>query len=189
MEKGLSRAHSELSIDGAGSDMKSDKSGRKSRRFSDIFRYGVLRPATSCDNLKLAMKSSSGDGCFKCPDELADVVLRKKDAKNMFNSNRRESAPNVAVDNKHSESKSNKVESKKGGKEKEEESYLKRVKSRIYKNRNDNSNTTVISTMPDIAEHTTSSSKKSKKKKGQQSKEKEEGAVFKVRRDFADFLN
>lgn len=103
----------------------------------------------------------------------------------MFNSNRRESAPVVAVDNKQSEGKSNKVESKKGGKEKEEESYLKRVKSRIYKNRSDSSNTTVISTMPDIAEHTTSSGKKSKKKKGQQSKEKEEG--FKVCSDFADF--
>ncbi|XP_031357131.1 rho guanine nucleotide exchange factor 2-like isoform X2 [Photinus pyralis] len=138
----------------AQSEFFEDKSERKSRRFSDIFRYGALKPSISCENIKTAIK-------MKPPEEFPGVNLRKKPPA-------QESASSADM-----EKKSKKVTKNDKGKkaapvvskkvEPQNDSYLKRVKSKIYKTKSDNT-TNGLPTMPNIAEDT-KTTKKSKKKK------------------------
>ncbi|KAF2883487.1 hypothetical protein ILUMI_22660, partial [Ignelater luminosus] len=181
-------------------DCKLDKSERKSRRFSDIFRYGALKPASSCENIK-NIKSSSNVKMMKEQQEYEDeefpgVALRRKpnqqtssesaNKKDMINemTNKKGKKLNRS-DSKLSKQELEKSKGKKVtisnqsvSKSKKDEqsgdsgdSYLKRVKSKIYKNKTDNSGSNssnghdILPSMPNIAENT-KSNKKSKKKKG-----------------------
>lgn len=174
-------------------DCKLDKSERKSRRFSDIFRYGALKPASSCENIKNIkagnVKMMKEHQEYE-DEEFPGVALRRKPNQQVSS----ESVNKVETTNKkgkkvsRSDSKLGKQELEKSkgkkvtisnqsvSKSKKDEpsgdsgdSYLKRVKSKIYKNRTDNSSNNsnghdILRSMPNIAENT--KSKKSKKKKG-----------------------
>lgn len=122
-----------------------EKLERKTRRFSDLFRYGALKSYNSCDNLKMGSKVEE-----QVADELDGVVLRhpqkldavKKEPK------KKDEPPLTNTNN----------------------SYLKRVRSKIYKNKSDS---IAGPTMPDISENAVKT-KKNKNKKNAEIKSKTE---------------
>lgn len=168
-------------------ESKVDKVERKTRRFSDIFRYGALKPSASCENIKTNAKMiSKRDSCLDYRDEqFPGVPLRRKPLPD--EDDRQKGDSGVAEPKKgkkgvaRSDSKSVRGEEKGKVKkvsieikpkkdepsgESHNDSYLKRVKSKIYKNRSDTGNNGGHGGMPNIAENE-KPNKKSKKKKGQ----------------------
>lgn len=137
-----------------------EKLERKSRRFSDIFKYGALKSYNSCDNLKILPRTMEA-----ASDEIDGVVLREKS----------EVVFKVPAEKKKEASQVTNTNN----------SYLKRVKSKIYKNKNDG----VVSnlpTMPDISENTCkTTTKKIKNKKNNEIKESCEEPI--VKRGTFDF--
>lgn len=152
-----------------------NKVERKSRRFSDLFRYGTLKSYNSCDNLEINSKmiKSLDETEKKLNDEFEGVILRRTHEKSASDGSK-SIKPTKKVNG------ANKIfgDSKSTDKTKKEEvpltntnsSYLKRVKSKIYKNRNSENLTSTLPSMPDISE--TVKTKKNKNKKNAEIKSK-----------------
>lgn len=152
-----------------------NKVERKSRRFSDLFRYGTLKSCNSCDNLEITSKmiKSLDETDRKLNDEFEGVILRRTHEKSASDGSK-SIKPNKKING------ANKMfgDSKSTEKTKKEEvpltntnsSYLKRVKSKIYKNRNSENITSTLPSMPDISE--TVKTKKNKNKKNAEIKSK-----------------
>lgn len=122
-----------------------EKFERKTRRFSDLFKYGALKSYNSCDNLKILPRTME----TKITDEIDGVLLREPKKPEIISKEpfekKKEITPQMTNTNN---------------------SYLKRVKSKIYKTKNDGA-------MPDISE-TTTKTKKIKNKKNTEIKENAE---------------
>lgn len=128
-----------------------EKLERRGRRFSDLFRYGALKSYNSCDNLKILPRTMEDT----ITDEIDGVILQKKPEVVFKEPQKKKEPPQVTNTNN---------------------SYLKRVKSKIYKTKNDG---TVSNqpTMPDISETTTkTTNKKTKNKKNAEIKQDTEEA-------------
>lgn len=139
---------------------KSDKVERKHRRFSDLFRYGALKSYSSCDNLKAPINMIKEYEVSK--EDYSDVVLREKLLNDQKGVTRKLNKPT----DKHNKpvienSKNSKSKSDTKTVTTQESSYLKRVKSKIYKQKNDGNH--ILPTMPNISEDV----KQNKKKKGE----------------------
>lgn len=143
-----------------------DNAERKTRRLSDIFRYGTLRTCNSCDNLKMNPKIIEGLDETGLKNDFDEVVLRKKPID--------EQKKTKPV--KKPASAGEKV--KKDTAQPTNNSYLKRVKSKIYKNKTEGVGT-AVPTMPDISE--TVKTKKNKNKKNAEIKEEESRKSFDFR--------
>lgn len=159
--------------------IKVDKCERKSRRFSDLFRHGNLKTSSSCDAIKIQPKMIKESNCQN--DEFSEVTFRKKnepqkecESKDVNTKQRKEKKPSktdkqsLSRDNaakaKKSQNKNQKSTDKSNKEEKEQSpansSYLKRVKSKIYKSKNET--VSAQPSMPDINEN--GKLKKNKKK-------------------------
>lgn len=132
-----------------------EKLERRSRRFSDLFRYGALKSYNSCDNLKILPTTMEG----RITDEIDGVVFREPKKPEVPKQEAPKKKEPAQVTNTNN-------------------SYLKRVKSKIYKNKNEGIVGSTLPTMPDISE-TTSKTKKIKNKKNAEIKEHAEEQVRK----------
>lgn len=142
-----------------------DKFERKTRRFSDLFRYGALKSYNSCDNLKISPRAMEHASKLS-GDEVDGVVIREtKKPEVVFKQpeiNKKKDAAHVTNTNN---------------------SYLKRVKSKIYKNKNDGVGISNVPTMPDISETAITKNKKIKNKKNAENRTVEQQQP-EVRRTF-----
>lgn len=130
------------------------------RRFSDIFKYGALKSYNSCDNLKILPRTMEG----KITDEIDGVVLRETKKVEVVFKAPEKKKETIQVTNTNN-------------------SYLKRVKSKIYKNKNEGVGNSTLPTMPDISE-TTTKTKKIKNKKNNEIKQNSEEQEVRKTFDF-----
>lgn len=174
----LSRAVSGFILtepDNAEYNIKEEKVGRKTRRFSDLFSYGALKTYNSCDNLKISpkmIKNFEVDETGALDNDLRDVILRKVQQKTSSDTPKKVKGgkTNENVDNKNVDVKNTKCKVENMPMTNTNNSYLKRVKSKIYKSKNDNNVGSSLPSMPDISE--TVKSKKNKNKKNAEIKSK-----------------
>lgn len=161
--------------------IKEEKVGRKTRRFSDLFHYGALKTYNSCDNLKVNSKMMKHFDVVengRLDDDIGEVVLKNVQQKSSSEAKKNTKGVkiNESVDNKNLGNAENAVKGKVDVPlTNTNSSYLKRVKSKIYKNKTENSVGSSLPTMPDISE--TVKSKKNKNKKNAEIKSKVPVAV------------
>lgn len=148
---------------------KIDKTEKKSRRFSDLFRYGTLKSYNSCDNLKTQINmikeyETSKEEVF-LREKPSSAINKQKEAQNK-SSNKTQVRETSAKFKKplpvQESTKNNKVKINKEPAV-TQSSYLKRVKSKIYKQKNDANQ--ILPTMPNISENV---KEKKKKKSGKE---------------------
>lgn len=161
-------------------NIKEGKVGRKTRRFSDLFSYGALKTCNSCDNLKISPKMITNfevDETSALDNDLREVILRKvqQKASSDIPKKVKEGKSNDNVENKNAAVKNTKSKVENLPMTNTNNSYLKRVKSKIYKNKNDNNVGSSLPSMPDISE--TVKSKKNKNKKNAEIKSKAPGVL------------
>lgn len=175
-------------------NIKEGKVGRKTRRFSDLFHYGALKTCNSCDNLKISpkmIKNFEVDETGALDDDLRDVILRKVQQKPSTDTPKKAKGgkTNENGDSKNADVKNTKCKVETMPMTNTNNSYLKRVKSKIYKTKNDNNVGSSLPSMPDISE--TVKSKKTKNKKNAEIKSKVIGdgseATPEVRKSIAHF--
>lgn len=175
VDSNLSRARSGFFITEAENCDEFVKPGRKSRRFSDIFKYGAVKNSDSCDNLKLSDKMLVQD---EINGGITEVTLRKanttedmddKSKKNTKKVTRSDSRGSTTSKSK-TNNKTVKTPEKTNAPNSANNSYLKRVKSKIYRPKSDVS-VSALPSMPEISENI--KSKKNKNKKPETIKENE----------------
>ncbi|GJQ79313.1 hypothetical protein Trydic_g16180 [Trypoxylus dichotomus] len=175
LDSNLSRARSGFFISETETRDEFVKSGRKSRRFSDIFKYGGIRHSDSCDDLKFCGKMLVQD---EVNGNVAEVSLRKpikcidmddKSKKGPKKVNRSDSRNSASTKPKPISKSSKPPENSQITTNSPNNSYLKRVRSKIYRPKSENAN--VLPSMPEISESV--KEKKNKNKKVESKKENE----------------
>lgn len=167
VDSSLSRARSGFFITETEIPDEFVKSGRKSRRFSDLFKYGALKNSNSCDNLKLCDKmivqdevnGNSAEITLRKPIKCADMEEKsKKNSKKVNRSDSRNSTiskPKAVVKPSKTANDNEIIPNSVNN------SYLKRVKSKIYRPKSENAN--ALPSMPEISENVKGKKNKTKK--------------------------
>lgn len=192
----LSRARSSFIVTNTDSCdyIKYDKVERKYRRFSDLFRHGTLKTSNSCDNLKDKMIKefevySNGEFpgvALRSKTSAMNESNEKKPTRNLSRNDEKTQSGNLAKfkkpQSKQETDKTKVKNTKETNAVDHNSSYLKRVKSKIYKQRSESSHQP---TMPNITENV--KQKRKKKEETKNSTEKPPKPEVEVRRTLPHF--